>query len=245
MPDARYDIVVIGAGIVGLSTAMELTRRFPRLRTVVLDKEHEVARHQSGHNSGVIHSGIYYKPGSMKARLCVEGAGLMVKFCQTHGISHAVCGKLIVATGADEVPRLHELQGRGETNGIPGIRFLSREQLREIEPHCGGVSALHVPTTGITDYAQVSRKYAEIIQQQGGEIQLRCEVVGFSRRSGETAVETSSKTLPTRFVINCAGLHSDRVSLLAGNKPTVKIVPFRGEYYDVIPERQGLVRALI
>ncbi len=245
MHDARYDLVIIGAGIVGLSTAMELTRRFPRLRTLVVEKEQQIAQHQTGHNSGVIHSGIYYKPGSLKARMCVEGARLMVEFCQTHSIPHQVCGKLIVATSEAELPRLRELQDRGQANGISGIRFLEREQLKEVEQHCGGFSALHVPTTGITDYAAVSRKYAEIIQQQGGEIRTAAEVTGFSRRNGATIVETTGGTIATQFVINCAGLHSDRISRMAGNRPEVRIIPFRGEYYDLVPERQSLVRALI
>ncbi len=245
MADPRYDIIVIGAGIVGLSTAMELTRRFPRLRVAVVEKEPAVATHQSGHNSGVIHSGIYYQPGSLKARLCVEGAGLMIDFCHEHSVPHQVCGKLIVATNKTEVPRLEELRLRGQANGIPGIRLLLREEIKEVEPHCVAVSALHVPSTGITDYALVSRKYAEIVQQQGGEIHLGCGVVGFFHQGSDTVVETRRGAWPTRFVINCAGLHSDHISRLAGHEPEVQIVPFRGEYYDLVPARQHMVCALI
>jgi L-2-hydroxyglutarate oxidase LhgO len=245
MPEARYDILVIGGGIVGLSTAMELTSRYPALRVLVAEKESEVARHQSGHNSGVIHSGIYYKPGSLKARMCVEGARLMVEFCQKHSIPHQICGKLIIATAEEEVPRLEELRARGHANGVSGIRTLTAEQLREIEPHAGGLCGLHVPGTGITDYAEVSRKYAEIIRGNGGEVRTGCEVTGFGRRSSEIEVRTSTGTIAARFVINCAGLHSDRVAVMAGLKPDVRIIPFRGEYYDVVPSRQNLVRGLI
>jgi L-2-hydroxyglutarate oxidase len=245
MPDASYDIVVIGGGIVGLSTAMELTRRFPRLRLVVLEKEDAVARHQSGHNSGVIHSGIYYQPGSLKARLCVQGARLMVEFCKAHGIAYQICGKVIVATTEDEIPRLEELRQRGEANGLGELRILKPEGLRDIEPHCAGLMGLHVPMTGITDYALVSRKYADLIQERGGEIRTRTEVVGFARDSRDVTLETNSGNFAARFVINCAGLHSDRISRLAGDEPGLRIIPFRGEYYDLIPERQSVIRGLI
>jgi L-2-hydroxyglutarate oxidase LhgO len=166
MTDERFDVVVIGGGIVGLATAMHLTRTLPRLRTLVVEKEPRIASHQTGHNSGVIHSGIYYKPGSLKARLCVEGAAAMVDFCKQHGIPHEVCGKVIVATSEDELPRLHQLLERGKANGIAGLRLLRREQLCDLEPHCAGISAIHVPVTGITDYAAVSAKYAELISHQ-------------------------------------------------------------------------------
>ncbi|HYL13687.1 MAG TPA: L-2-hydroxyglutarate oxidase [Terriglobales bacterium] len=245
MPDQRYDIVVIGGGIVGLSVAWEATRRFPDLRLLVVEKEDALARHQSGHNSGVIHSGVYYKPGSVKARTCVQGAAAMVEFCRQHSIPHQICGKVIVATTDDEIPCLEELRERGQANGISGLGLLNRQELLEIEPHCHGVRALHVPGTGITDYVAVSMKYAELITKQGGQIRTGCEVSGFVPRNAETTVETTQGAFATRYVINCAGLQSDRISRLAGNTPEVRIVPFRGEYYDLIPERQHLVRALI
>jgi L-2-hydroxyglutarate oxidase len=244
MPDQSYDLVVIGGGIVGLSVAMEMTQRFPQLRLVVLEKETELAQHQTGHNSGVIHSGIYYKPGSIKARTCVAGAAAMIAFCQSHDIPHQVCGKVIVANGDEEDSRLEELRKRGEANGIAGLRFLSPEELREIEPHCVAQRALHVPSTGITDYSLVSSKYAELILAQGGEIRTGSRVTGIKVRS-EMVIETTSGSYGARFLVNCAGLYSDEISRMAGNPPELQIIPFRGEYYDLIPERQHLVRALI
>jgi L-2-hydroxyglutarate oxidase LhgO len=245
MSGSRFDLVVIGGGIIGLATALEVTRRFPRLRLAILEKEDGVARHQSGHNSGVIHSGVYYKPGSLKARLCVEGARAMVEFCSRHGIPHEVCGKVIVATRQDEVPRLEELQRRGEASGIAGLRLLSSGELQELEPHCRGVLALHVPATGITDYAQVCAKYAELVQAQGGEIRFRSRVTGFVRSGGETVVQSASGDYAARLVINCAGLFSDRISQMAGAHIDGRVIPFRGEYYDLAPARQHLVRNLI
>jgi L-2-hydroxyglutarate oxidase len=245
MADQRFDVVVIGGGIVGLATALQFGRAFPRLRLLLVEKEDRVARHQSGHNSGVIHSGIYYKPGSLKARLCVEGAAAMVEFCREHEIPVQICGKLIVATKAEEVPRLKSLFERGQANGIGGLKLLSVEQAREIEPHCGGVAWLRVPGTGITDYVAVCEKYAELIALQGGIVTTGTKVTGMRRSNGEVTVETSRGSFATKYAINCAGLHSDRLSRMAGEKTDVKIVPFRGEYYDLTPEREHLVRGLI
>jgi L-2-hydroxyglutarate oxidase LhgO len=245
MADQRFDVVVIGGGIVGLATALQFGRAFPRLRLLLVEKEDRVARHQSGHNSGVIHSGIYYKPGSLKARLCVEGAAAMVEFCREHEIPVQICGKLIVATKAEEVPRLKSLFERGQANGIGGLKLLSLEPAREIEPHCGGVAWLHVPGTGITDYVAVCEKYAELIASQGGIVTTGTKVTGMRRSNGEVTVETSRGSFATKYAINCAGLHSDRLSRMAGEKTDVKIVPFRGEYYDLTPEREHLVRGLI
>jgi L-2-hydroxyglutarate oxidase len=244
-----YDIAVIGGGIVGLSFAMQATEQFPHLRAVVLEKEAGVARHQTGHNSGVIHSGVYYQPGSLKARLCVEGAREMVEFCSRHGIPHAVCGKLIVATNSEEAARLEELLARGAANGLLGLRLLSREAMLELEPHVGGVRALHVPSTGITDFAAVAAKYAEIAAGRGVEVKTNAEVVGFER-SRKTAgdvvvVRTRAGIFSARYVVNCAGLYSDRVARIAGDDPEMMLVPFRGEYYDLAAARQFLVRGLI
>ena len=245
MSDSRYNVVVIGGGVVGLGVALEITRRFPRLRLLLLEKEDRVARHQSGHNSGVIHSGVYYKPGSLKARLCVTGAAAMVEFCREHGIAHDVCGKVIVATHADELPRLEELRKRGEANGLTGLRTIGPEELRDIEPHAAGLKALVVPATGITDYAAVCEKYAELISAGGGTVLTSAAVTGIRRTANEIVVETARGAFSTDSLINCAGLFSDRISRMAGDEPGVMIVPFRGEYYDLIPERASLVRALI
>jgi L-2-hydroxyglutarate oxidase LhgO len=245
MSDSRYDVIIIGGGVVGLGVALEITRRFPRVRLLLLEKEDRVARHQSGHNSGVIHSGVYYNPGSLKARLCVTGAAAMIEFCREQRIGHEVCGKVIVATHADELPRLEELRRRGEANGLAGLRMIGPEELREIEPHARGVQALVVPSTGITNYAVVCEKYAEIISASGGKILTSAAAVGMRRLATEIVVETRQGAFSTNAVINCAGLFSDRISRMAGDDPGVMIVPFRGEYYDLVPERASLVRSLI
>jgi L-2-hydroxyglutarate oxidase len=245
MSEQRSDLVVIGGGIVGLSTAMHLTRQFPRLRLIVLEKEAAVASHQTGHNSGVIHSGIYYQPGSLKARLCVEGAAAMVSFCRGHDLPYEVCGKVIVATNEAEIPRLQEIFDRGQINGLANLRMLDAAQLREIEPHCRGLRGIHVPSTGIADYAAVSRKYAELIAAQGGTIETGTRVTKIISHADTTTVETTRGTFPTKYVINCAGLHSDRVGKIAGESPEAMIVPFRGEYHDLVPEKHYLVRGLI
>jgi len=245
MPDQSFDIVIIGGGIVGLATALQFGRAFPKLRLLLVEKEDRVARHQSGHNSGVIHSGIYYKPGSLKAKLCREGVAAMTAFCREHSIPIEICGKVIVATTAEEIPRLQGLLERGQANGIPGLRLLDKEQVREIEPHCGGVGWLHVPSTGITDYVAVCEKYAALIVAQGGTVSTGTEVTGIVRSDGEIVVETTRGSLRTKYLINCAGLHSDRVSRMAGEKTEVTIIPFRGEYYDLTREREHLVHGLI
>jgi (S)-2-hydroxyglutarate dehydrogenase len=245
MPDSRYSVIIIGGGAVGLGVALEITRRLPRARLLLLEKEDRVARHQSGHNSGVIHSGVYYKPGSLKARLCVTGAAAMVEFCRQHGIPYNVCGKVIVATRADELPRMEELRKRGEANGLTGLRLIGPEELREIEPHASGLRALVVPSTGVTDYALVCEKYAELISVRGGKVLTSAAATGIRRNFGEIVVETSKGAFSTDALINCAGLFSDRISRMAGDDPEVVIVPFRGEYYDLVPERAALVRALI
>ncbi|MFZ0816875.1 MAG: L-2-hydroxyglutarate oxidase [Candidatus Sulfotelmatobacter sp.] len=245
MMDSRHDVVIVGGGIVGLAAGLEFTRRFPQLSLLLLEKEDGVGRHQSSHNSGVIHSGVYYKPGSLKAKLCVTGAAAMVEFCREHGIPHQVCGKVIVATREDELPGLEELRRRGEANGLTGLRLIGADELREIEPHASGLRALIVPSTGITDYGAVCARYAKLISAQGGSIATSTAVTGLRRGTAEIVVETKRGTFSTSFLINCAGLFSDRVARMAGDDPQVMIVPFRGEYYDLTPERASLVSNLI
>ena len=245
MTDSRHDVTIIGGGIVGLAVALEITKRFPSLRVLLLEKEDRVGQHQSSHNSGVIHSGVYYKPGSLKAKLCVEGAQAMVEFCRDHGLPHDVCGKVIVATREDEFPRLQELHRRGEANRLTGLRLIGADELHAIEPHASGLRALVVPSTGITDYAAVCEKYAELIRGQGGTILTSTAVTGVRDLTSEVVVETHGPVFSTTYLINCAGLFSDRIARMAGAEPEVMIVPFRGEYYHLIPQRSSLVRALI
>jgi L-2-hydroxyglutarate oxidase len=238
------DVAIIGGGIVGLASALALVRQ-TRARLVVLEAEPAIAQHQTGHNSGVIHSGLYYKPGSQRARNCVAGRAALIQFCQEHGIPFDLCGKIVVATETDEVPRLEELHRRGEANGLTGLRRLSPEELREIEPHVRGIAALHVPETGIVDYKQVAAKYAELVQAAGGEIITGARLLRVERQSGALILATAQGELFARHLINCAGLQSDRVARLCGLRPEVQIVPFRGEYYQLIPARRSLVRGLI
>jgi (S)-2-hydroxyglutarate dehydrogenase len=245
MADRAADLLIIGAGIVGLATALEATRRFPDMHVLVVEKEDHVAAHQTGHNSGVIHSGLYYKTGSLKARNCVAGAASMKRFCAEQGVPFEECGKLVVATSPEEVPRLEQLHQRGIANGVPGLRVLEPEQFREIEPHCAGIRALQVPTTGIVDYTVVAKKYAELIERGGGAIVLGAKVVGLREDGQANLVETRAGDFRARYVINCAGLYSDAVARMAGVHTDLEIVPFRGEYYDVKPERRSLVKALI
>ena len=245
MTPSTYDIAVIGGGIVGMSFAMQAAEAFPQARLVVLEKEDGLARHQTGHNSGVIHSGVYYKAGSLKARLCVAGAREMVEFCAQHGIPHEVCGKLIVATNAEEASRLDDLRARGEANGLKGLQLLEDAAMREIEPHAGGVRALRVPATGITDYALVTAKYAEIAAARSVEVRTSAAVTAFRQTASEVVIQTRAGEFAARYVVNCAGLYSDRIAQLAGHDPGMMLVPFRGEYYDLAAARARLVRALI
>src|SRR5271170_4664868 len=245
MTHTRYDVILVGGGIVGLAVALEITQRFPRLRLLLLEKEEHVGRHQSSHNSGVIHSGVYYKPGSLKARLCVEGARAMVEFCQLHGVPYKVCGKVIVATREQELSRLEELRRRGEANGLAGLRLIATDELHEIEPHASGLCALFVPSTGITDYAAVCDKYSELITAHGGTILTSTALTGIERQSNAIVVETSGGEFFANYLINCAGLFSDLIARMAGDDPQVMIVPFRGEYYRLVPERSSLVGWLI
>jgi L-2-hydroxyglutarate oxidase LhgO len=245
MDALKADIVIIGAGIVGLATAMTAVQAFPYLRIVVLEKEPEIARHQTGHNSGVIHSGIYYRPGSQKAQLCVAGAAALVSFCREHHVAHDICGKLIVATSQRQLGSLIELQARAVPNRISGVRWLESSEIRDFEPHVGGIAALHVPSAGIVDYGEVSKKYAQLFQAMGGEIRTNMEVIKIDALPDRFVIGTTDDSIETKYLINCAGLHSDRIARLAGASPGVSIVPFRGEYYTLVPEKRYLVRSLV
>ncbi|MFF0451261.1 L-2-hydroxyglutarate oxidase [Streptomyces sp. NPDC004609] len=241
--DFDCDVLVIGGGIVGLSTAYALTRAAPGTRVVVLEKEPGTARHQTGRNSGVIHSGIYYRPGSLKARFAVRGAAEMVKFCAEYGIPHQVTGKLIVATGRDELPRLHALVQRGRENGIP-VRELGPAQIMEYEPQVRGLAAIRVATTGVCDFGAVAERLAIEADAAGAEIRCGEEVTAVDRRPWGVAVRTAAGTvLRARVLVNCAGLYCDRVARLAGDDPGMRIVPFRGEYYELADP--SLVRGLV
>ena len=238
-------VIIIGGGLVGLATACKLSRRCPSARVTVLEKESKVCAHQSGHNSGVLHAGLYYKPGSLKARLAVSGVREMVEFCREHAVPHEICGKLVVAADDSEVPRLRALHERGSQNGLEGLRLLNREEMRESEPHVGGVAGLRVPQEGIVDYAKVCEAMRAEIESKGGAVVLGAEVTALELKGGEWRIGTTAGDQAADFLINCAGLHCDRVSMLAGEKREVRIVPFRGEYYKIRPERQHLVRNLI
>ncbi len=240
----NLDYLVVGGGIVGLATGWALLQQNPRARIAVVEKEADWAKHQTGRNSGVIHSGIYYKPGSLKAKLCREGNRRLLEFCDAHGIRYEICGKVIIATAEPELARMETLYERGVANGLE-VRKVSAEQVKELEPHVSCIAGLHVPSTGIIDYAAVCRKLAELIQQGGGDLRLGTRVVSFKPTADRCVVSTTSGEFSARRVINCAGLHSDRVARLAGAKPDARIVPFRGEYYELRPERRGLVKNLI
>ena len=238
------DCAIIGGGIVGLATAFTLSRRDPGLRIIVLEKETGLARHQTGRNSGVIHSGIYYKPGSFKARFAREGSRSMVEFCREHGIKHDVCGKVIVATRESELPLLDKLYQRGLDNELPVTR-LTAEQVREIEPHVRCLAGIKVPTTGIVDYKEVCAKFADLLRDRGGAVITGARVTGSREANGTHHIETTNGGFEARFLVNCAGLHSDRVARLAGLRPQARIVPFRGEYYELVSEKRHLVNTLI
>jgi (S)-2-hydroxyglutarate dehydrogenase len=239
-----FDVAVIGGGIVGLSSAMHVLQRLPGARVIVLEKEAGVAAHQTGHNSGVIHSGIYYPPGSYKARFATAGSRSIVEFCERHGIAHDVCGKIIVATRPDELAQLERLYERGLQNGLDVSR-LSPEEAHEIEPHVACIAAVKVPSTGIVDYTRVCEVYAAEIAALGGEIRFGARVTGLAQHAHGTVIETNVGEVEARFVVNCAGLYSDRVARMDGADPTAQIVPFRGEYYELAPGRRHLVKGLI
>lgn len=239
-----YDYAIVGGGIVGLATAMKLSQALPDAKIAVLEKESSWAYHQTGNNSGVIHSGVYYKPGSFKAKFCRDGCQSMVDFCQEYDIPYEVCGKVIVATEKKELPLLDNLFQRGQQNGIP-VSMISPDAVKEVEPYVNCISAIKVESTGIVNYKRVSQKYVELIQGQDNYLALNTKVTGIHLEPGSIVLETNQGDIQAKFLINCAGLFSDRVAQMANLKPPAKIVPFRGEYYELVPEKRYLVNTLI
>jgi (S)-2-hydroxyglutarate dehydrogenase len=240
----RKRVVVIGGGIVGLATAFKLLKRFPRTQLLLLEKEDGPGRHQTGHNSGVLHCGLYYKPGSTKARLAVQGIRRMVEFCAQHKVPFEQCGKIVLATEPEEVPRLEALLERGIANGLEGLRLLSRDEIRDVEPHAAGLAAIHVPQEGIVDFPAVAEALVKEIRAQGGEVKFSSEVVQLTDKNG-WIIQTTNGDYEADYLFNCAGLHCDRISRMAGNRDATRIVPFRGEYFKLREDRQHLVRNLI
>ena len=239
------DVIVIGGGIVGLATAYKLLEQKPELKLRILEKEKSIGLHQSGHNSGVIHSGIYYKPGSMKAKNCRRGVEELLLFCDKFNVQYDLCGKVIVAVNLEEVNRLDALYKRGLENGISNVRIVDSQELKDLEPHATGIKAIHVPSTGIINYTSVVDELAKQIIKRGGEIKTKATVKGFVRKAGECIVNTQMCDYPTELVINCAGLYSDKIAQLAGENSSISIIPFRGEYYVLKPESRHLVNSLI
>ena len=239
------DVVIVGAGIIGLATGMKLLETFPGLRVVILEKENAVASHQTGHNSGVIHSGIYYRPGSLKAALCVAGSRELIDFCRENGVPYEICGKIVTAVREDQIPALEELYRRGTENGVPGLKMISPSEAAEIEPFARCILGLHVPATGIVDFRRVAESYAAVFRQRGGEVRFGCRVGRIEGRASEVRIGMPGGEITSGFVINCAGLYSDSVAEMSGLIPPCRIVPFRGEYYGIRPERSYLVKNLI
>ncbi len=241
----KYDVIIIGAGLVGLSTAYQLKSKNPNSKILILEKESDVAKHQSGNNSGVIHSGIYYKPGSLKAKNCIEGYKSIIDFAEKHNISYDLCGKIIVAKNEKELPLLDTIYTRGIENGLQNLNYLSREEFREIEPHCEGVKAIKVPQTGIIDYPAVAQTIKKLYQELGGDIIHKQEVKSINQTNNETVVKTQDNEFYTKKVITCAGLYSDKVSRMTNPENDLQIIPFRGEYYKLKDDKKHLVKHLI
>lgn len=241
----QSDVVVVGGGLVGLSTAMHLQTMRPRLKITLIEKDDQLAAQQSGHNSGVIHAGIYYDPGSLKAEFCVQGHRSLLEFCEQYEIPVGKCGKVIVANTDEETDRLERLHDRGTDNGVPGLRLIDQRELREIEPNVSGLHALHAPYSAVVDYRKVASAYAAIFRQGGGNIALETSFMSARQVAGSNRIETTSGDIETRLIINCAGLHADVVARHAGSSPGLKIIPFRGEFFELSAESRQLVNGLV
>jgi L-2-hydroxyglutarate oxidase len=241
----KYDIIVIGAGIVGLSAALKILEKNPALKLLILEKENQVAKHQTGNNSGVIHSGIYYKPGSLKATNCLNGYKMLLDFCDKNNILYDICGKIIVATSDEEIPYMNNLYERGKQNGLTGLKILSKGKIKEIEPHVDCKSAIYVPQTGIIDYTEVSNKYLELILGYGSSIKFNETVSDIKIKTDYCEVITGNASYQSNFLVTCAGLHSDRIAKMTHPQLQLKIIPFRGEYYKIKEDKNYLVKNLI
>ncbi|MBI4202689.1 MAG: L-2-hydroxyglutarate oxidase [Chloroflexi bacterium] len=241
----QYDVAIIGGGILGTATAMKLTAAYPSQRIIVLEKEQELASHQTGHNSGVIHSGLYYRPGSYKATLCVQGGNELRAFCDRHGIAYNLIGKVVVATDESELQPLQTLYERGAANGVESLAMIGPEHLKEIEPYASGIKALHCPRTGIIDYREVTQAYAREMQEQGGDLVMGAQVTRIRAADGPVDIETTQGNFEAKHIINCAGLYADRIVRMMGLRSNVRIIPFRGEYYQIAEAKHYLVNGLI
>lgn len=241
----KYDVIVVGAGLVGLATAYQTLKKNRALKVLVLEKEKDVALHQSGHNSGVIHSGIYYKPGSLKAKNCLEGYNSIINFAKEYGVSYDLCGKIIIATSQEEIPLLENIYNRGIENGLQDLEYLSRDEFREIEPHCEGVKAIRVPQTGIIDYPGIAKKISELFIAIGGNIEFSQEVRDIKENSDGITIVTAKNEFLTKKLVSCAGLYSDKITKMTDDKNDVVIIPFRGEYYKLKEDRKSLINHLV
>ena len=241
----KYDITIIGAGIVGLASALKIKEKNPAKRILIIDKESDVAAHQTGHNSGVIHSGLYYKPGSLKATNCISGYHMLIDFCRSNDVPFETCGKVVVATSKEELPLLQNLYVRGQENGLDGLKFLEKEELLEYEPHVNGVKGFFVPQTGIVDYAVVSAKLKDLLKTLDVEFAFDAAVKAIAVKETDVTIDTTNGSYTAGLMINCAGLYSDKIAKMSGDNPGIKIIPFRGEYFKLKPEKEYLVKNLI